>query len=82
MMDQTLLERLLEISPEEKRYQNGLAEIQKDLYTRSGSFEIDSALFLKQNRLITVRPHSRFIDFPQHGHNYIEIMYITGLLRM
>lgn len=76
MMDRTLLERLLEISPEEKRYQNGLAEIQKDLYTRSGSFEIDSALFLKQNRLITVRPHSRFIDFPQHGHNYIEIMYV------
>ena len=51
-------------------------DLQKDLYTRSGSFEIDSALFLKQNRLITVRPHSRFIDFPQHGHNYIEIMYV------
>ena len=70
MMDRTLLERLLEISPEEKRYQNGLAEIQKDLYTRSGSFEIDSALFLK----LIFRSMDIIISR--------LCMYITGLLRM
>jgi AraC-like DNA-binding protein len=25
---------------------------------------------------VTVRPHSRFIDFPEHRHNYIEMMYV------
>lgn len=75
-MNQKLLETLMEITPEEEQYKNGAGEIQKNIYTRSGSFEIDSALFLEQNRLITVRAHSRFIDFPEHHHNYIEIMYV------
>ena len=43
---------------------------------QENTFEIDRNCFLKEGRLITVRPHSRFIDFPAHRHNYIEIMYV------
>jgi len=31
-----------------------------------------------EGRLVTVRPHSRFVDFPEHRHNYIEMMYICS----
>ncbi len=31
---------------------------------------------LERGKLITLRTHTRFIDFPRHSHNYIEIMYM------
>jgi prevent-host-death family protein len=65
-----------EISKEEKRYLEGSTSVNKELYTGESSFEIDRKRFLKEGRLITVRPHSRFIEFPLHRHNYIEIMYV------
>lgn len=64
------------ISPEEQFYLDGNQQVERDIYTRQKIFEIDRALFLKEGRLITVRPHSRFVDFPEHRHNYIEIMYV------
>ena len=24
-----------------------------------------------------MRPHSRFVDFPEHRHNYVEMMYVV-----
>lgn len=65
-----------EISPEEQRYLDGNTEVEKELYTNQRSFEIDRSHFLKEGRLVTVRPHSRFVEFPAHKHNYIEIMYV------
>jgi AraC-like DNA-binding protein/quercetin dioxygenase-like cupin family protein len=65
-----------EISQEEKRYLEGSTTVNRELYTGENTFEIDRKRFLKEGRLITVRPHSRFIEFPAHRHNYIEIMYV------
>ena len=32
-----------------------------------------------QGQMITIRPHTRFVAFPRHSHNYVEIMYVcTG----
>lgn len=39
-------------------------------------FEIDAGLFLQRGKLVTVRHHSRFVEFPVHKHNYIEIVYV------
>ena len=75
-MDSTLLEQLEKITPEEQAYMSGQADIDKSIYTNNSSFEIDSKLFLKKTRLVTVRPHTRFVDFPEHKHNYVEIVYI------
>lgn len=41
-------------------------------------FEVDCQRFLQEGKLITVRHHSRFIEFPLHQHNYIEIMYVCS----
>lgn len=78
-MDKWLLEQIQEITPEEQAYLDGEEEVNKQIYTRKESFEIDCQMFLKQGKLITVRHHSRFIEFPEHKHNYIEIVYVcTG----
>ena len=38
----------------------------------------DSETLLDAGKLITVRPHTRFIHFPLHTHNYIEMVYMCG----
>lgn len=75
-MNQKLIEKMQEISEEEQSYLDGDVQVKKDIYTRGKNFEIDRKLFLEEGKLITVRPHSRFVEFPEHDHNYIEIMYV------
>ncbi len=77
-MDPDLLERLAAVTPEELAYLNGGDEVAKELYTKKNRFEIDAGLFLREGRLVTVRHHARFVDFPAHRHNYIEIMYVCA----
>lgn len=77
-MDQWLLEQIQKITPEEQKYLDGEEQVNREIYTRKEYFEIDSQLFLKQGRLVTVRHHSRFIEFPEHKHNYIEIVYVCA----
>ena len=75
-MDKRIIEKLQIITPEERAYLDGNIQIKKDIYTTKDIFDIDYKLFLAEGRLISIRPHSRFVEFPVHGHNYIEIMYV------
>lgn len=75
-MRESLIQKLQEISLEEQTYLKGHANVKKEIYTKQNIFEIDKQLFLKEGRLVTMRPHSRFVNFPEHRHNYIEIMYV------
>lgn len=77
-MNEELMSELRRISPEEQSYLNSGSGVKKDIYTNKNIFEIDRNIFLKEERLITVRPHSRFVEFPAHRHNYIEIMYVCS----
>lgn len=67
-----------EITDEEQAYLDGSDQVLKDIYTRKNQFEVDCQLFLREGRLITVRHHSRFVEFPQHKHNYIEMLYVCA----
>ena len=60
-MKEELIKKMLEISQEEQGYLDGSVLVNKELYTSENKFEIDRKRFLKEGRLITVRPHSRFI---------------------
>lgn len=62
-MREQLLQELMIISEEEKKYQAGQGNIEKQLYAKESISEIDRELLLKRGRLITVRPHSRFVGF-------------------
>lgn len=78
-MKRELLEELRNITPEEKKILQGQKNIQKDIYMSSKEDIIDANLFLEVGKLIQIRPHTRFVHFPKHTHNYIEIIYMcTG----
>lgn len=77
-MQQELLSRLKEISPEEQAILSGKTEIEKSIYTQSREFVIDGKRMMNKGRLMDIRTHTRFVHFPRHSHDYIEIIYMCS----
>ncbi|MBP9999922.1 MAG: AraC family transcriptional regulator [Clostridiales bacterium] len=75
-MDQDLLDMIRIISPEEQRILDGQAKIQKEIYMDAGSDIIDAKKLLDAGKLIDIRHHTRFVHFPEHSHNYVEVVYM------
>ena len=75
-MQQALLDQLRKITEEERKILDGEAEVDKDLYTSGRDFTVDSRKMLKEGRLIAVRTHTRFVYFPAHRHNFVEVLYV------
>lgn len=75
-MDVKLMATLRQITDEEQKILDGSTDIDRTLYTGAKDFTIDSSRMLKRGKLIDVRPHTRFIHFPEHRHNYVEIIFI------
>ncbi len=75
-MNQEILSALAKITAEEQRILDGNAEINRDLYMERHSDVINSKKLLAEGKLITVRPHTRFVRFPSHTHDYIEVIYM------
>ena len=77
-MNQELLDTLRAISLEEQQILDGDKDVQKELYTNTKDFVIDSNIMLAKGKLIDIRPHTRFVHFPKHRHNYVEIIYMCS----
>ena len=77
-MNQELLDKLRVISPEERKILDGEARVEKSIYTADDDFIVDSRQMLDAGKLIDIRPHTRFVRFPKHRHNYIEIIYMCS----
>lgn len=75
MIDKTLLAKLSAISHEEQKLLEG-SEIQRGIYMQADSDVIDAKKLLDIGRLIDIRPHTRFAHFPEHSHNYVEVVYM------
>lgn len=75
-MNQTIIEQLSVITEEERDILNGSMEIEKDRYMTKADSVIDSAKLLDSGKLIQVRTHTRFVHFPRHTHNYVEVIYM------
>ncbi len=71
-----LLHELMELTEEEQVVLESSNQVMKDIYTSQSNFIIESEKFLPNDKMIMVRKHTRFIDFPKHKHNYIEINYV------
>lgn len=78
MIEANLLEQLKKISEEEKLLLSGEKNVQKNLYTNEPDFVVDSRKMLTSGKLIDIRPHTRFVHFPAHKHNYIEMIYMCS----
>ena len=75
-MHQELIRELAVISEEEQRILDGQKGIDQHIYTEKKDMVIDSRKLLRRGKLIQVRPHTRFVHFPEHTHNYIEVIYM------
>lgn len=75
-MHAELLEALSVITEEEKRILDERKGIDPQLYTRRKELVVDSEKLLEKGKVIQVRPHTRFVNFPKHRHNYVEVIYM------
>ena len=75
-MDQKLLNALSVITEEEQRSLDGRENIDQQIYTEKKELIVDCDKLLERGKLIQVRPHTRFIRFPKHRHNYVEVIYM------
>lgn len=77
-IDKALLDKLKEITDEERTILSGNSTVARNLYTNEKDFVVDSRKMLARGKLIDIRTHTRFIRFPRHKHNYIEIIYMVS----
>lgn len=77
-MNAKLLEELKKITPEEQRILSGAGEIEKNIYMSAGADMVEAGKLLEAGKMIQVRPHTRFVHFPRHTHNYIEVIYMCS----
>lgn len=77
-MTKEILEQLEKITPEEECILSGVNSIEKEIYMSDGLDVIDAKKLLEAGKLIQVRTHTRFIHFPKHTHNYVEMIYMCS----
>lgn len=76
-MDERILTHLGIITNEEAQLLCGRNGIDRSLYMNDGMHDvITGKKLLEQGKQITVRPHTRFVHFPVHTHDYVEIVYM------
>lgn len=67
---------LNKITDEEKAILDGNSTIDRNIYMQGKGNTINSKKLLESGKLITMRKHTRFVDFPEHTHDYIEVVYM------
>lgn len=77
-MNKELLNQLRAITEEEHIILEGQNTIDPDLYNLGNSMTVDNKKLLGQGKLIQIRPHTRFVHFPKHNHNYVEVIYMCS----
>ncbi|MBQ4559948.1 MAG: helix-turn-helix domain-containing protein [Tyzzerella sp.] len=75
-MNAEIVKQLSVITEEEQRILEGQKNINKNIYTNRKELVVDSQNFLQKGKLIQVRTHTRFVHFPKHRHNYVEVIYM------
>ena len=66
-MQKELLEKLREITEEERRILNGEAEVDRDLYTSGKDFTVDSSKMLEEGKEFLANYRSGL-----YGYTYLE----------
>ena len=78
-MNSALLRKLSAVTEEEAALLRGEKQIDRTLYMDAGRDVISGSKLLSPGKIITIRPHTRFVAFPEHSHDYVEMVYMcTG----
>ena len=75
-MHPEILQYLQTVTEEEQAILDGRTTIDRDLYMVSQENTVSRRKLLEEGKLITIRPHTRFIPFPEHRHDYVEMVYM------
>lgn len=75
-MQNDLIKTLGEITPAEKAMLDG-NNFDKNVYNVAADYVIRSARLLGDKSMVATR-HPRFCEFPLHGHDYMEVMYVCS----
>ena len=73
-MNQAIIERLGRITDEERELLAGRRSIDRSIYMDGSRDVISGEKLLEAGKLIAVRPHTRFVAFPEHSHDYVEMV--------
>lgn len=77
MVSNEILERLSVITPEERALLDGNNQINRSLYMEDFHDIVLSHKLLEPGKLFAIRPHTRFVHFPEHTHDFVEIVYMV-----
>lgn len=77
-MNRQLLEELKVITEEEREYLLGNLSVNEGLYMEPESHVVDYKRLVESGKSIQIRTHTRFVHFPEHTHNYVELIYMCS----
>lgn len=77
-MNQKLLSELRKISREEETYLAGKTDVDREIYMDPESRMVDYKRLIESGKTIEIRTHTRFVHFPAHTHNYVELIYMCS----
>ncbi len=78
MIDSRLIDKLKIVTEEEQKFLDGGIDIERNIYMQSSLNIVNSQKLIERGKLITVRPHTRFVRFPEHSHDFIEMVYMCS----
>lgn len=78
MINEQIIKKLSEITDEERSILEGKKSIDRNIYMSNKSNVVNSKKLLEMGKLISIRPHTRFIGFPKHTHDYVEVVYMCS----
>jgi AraC-like DNA-binding protein/mannose-6-phosphate isomerase-like protein (cupin superfamily) len=76
-MEKYLLEHLSEESEEEAGILGGEV-LNRKIYAGGDDFVVNEARLFGPRQSISARTHTRYVDFPLHKHNYVEMMIVLS----
>ena len=75
-MNEAIIARLARVNEEEQAILSGKRSIDRSIYMDGSRDVISGEKLLDHDKLIAVRKHTRFIAFPEHSHDYVEMVYM------
>ena len=82
-MRDEILRKLSELTDEELSYIDGAGRSKKNMYSKSGRFIIERRTISnistgEATAPVCLRSHPRFQEFPEHTHDFVEMMYVCA----
>ena len=77
-MQQSILDKLSAVTEEEREILKGRMAIDRSLYMDGSRDVISGEKLLEKGKLLAIRPHTRFVAFPEHTHDYVEMVYMCA----